>query len=89
MRDARTDFDPKPKDLLVEDDRISAIEPMGTIGDADQIIKADGMGREPADGIDDAVFATRKTATVDRPSGLPPHHGGRDRVVTDRCDHRC
>ena len=43
MRDARTDFDPKPKDLLVEDDRISAIEPMGTIGDADQIIKADGM----------------------------------------------
>ena len=43
MRDARSDFDPAPQDILVEDDRIAAIAPAGAIEDADEIVDAAGM----------------------------------------------
>lgn len=43
MPDARSEFERAPKDLLVENDRIAAIEAAGTIADADEIVDAGGM----------------------------------------------
>ena len=43
MRDARSDFDPTPQDIRIENDRITAIEPTGRIAGADEIIDASGM----------------------------------------------
>ena len=43
MRDARSEFDPAPQDILIDGDRIAAIEPSGTIGGADEIVDAKGM----------------------------------------------
>ena len=43
LRHARADFDPAPQDVLVENDRIAAIEPAGTIAGADEIVEAEGM----------------------------------------------
>ncbi len=42
MRDARSDFEPTPNDILVDGDCISAIEPAGTIDGADEIVDAGG-----------------------------------------------
>ncbi len=43
VRDARSEFDFAPQDILVDGDRISAIEPAGTIDGADGIVDAKGM----------------------------------------------
>lgn len=43
MRDARSEFDPAPQDILVDDDRISGIERAGIINNADEIVDASGM----------------------------------------------
>jgi len=42
MRDARSPFDFSPQDILVDGERISAIEPSGTIDSADEIVDATG-----------------------------------------------
>ena len=43
LRHARADFDPAPQDILVENDRIAAIESAGTVAGADEIVESKGM----------------------------------------------
>jgi guanine deaminase len=43
MRDARSEFNPAPQDVLIDGDRIAAIQPSGTISGADEIVDAKGM----------------------------------------------
>ena len=43
QHDARSEFEPVTHDILVDDDRIAAIEPAGIVTGADQIVDAEGM----------------------------------------------
>lgn len=47
MRDGRMAFRPDPVDILIEDDRIAAIEPAGSIQTADHVVDARGLLAAP------------------------------------------
>ena len=47
MRDARSEFDSNPHDILTEGDRILAIEPSGVISDADSTVDVSGTLAAP------------------------------------------
>lgn len=47
MRDGQTAFTPDPVDILIEGDRIKAIEPAGSIQSADRIVDAKGLLAAP------------------------------------------
>lgn len=47
MRDGRSQFEPIPQEILVEGTEISAVEPVGTIQNADQIINSTGLLAAP------------------------------------------
>ena len=42
VRDARSPFNPARQDILVDGDKVAAIEPAGHLRDADEIVDADG-----------------------------------------------